>query len=347
MNRFANSNYNFNFYGFSLRNGFISTDLSTDALIASGIGYRAAGGCGAIRLENCGIYDCSCYSRFNTGSTNIGNSRIHAIARTNGSILRCEISGNHGNTAMIGMGNIYYCDVHDNYWEHSNSGDRPMFFSDIYRSKFHHNYLSGIGFNARIMVASLFYHNYGNGNVWLSERGLAANCTFAYNTGIYSLDNGWGGRTYYKNCAFYQNFKSGTTRAGANWYTNNVGTEHINNYFDQLSTTMTYYSISPSAYVSGNFWQNKANFGFVDPENNDYHLRPDSILISAGSTFQMDADNKYEPNSYNHSRLSSLDNSLKRGDFEGKPWNPEHPSVGAYEYYSPTQNIPNRTYPHG
>ena len=347
LNRFSNSNYIFNFYGFSLRNGFISTDLSTDALIGSGIGYRAAGAHGPVRLYDCGIYDCSCYSRFNTGSANIGQNRIHAISRINGNLVRCEISGNHGNTKMVAMGNCYNCDIHDNYWEHANNGDRTMIGVNLYRSKFHHNYLSGVGFVSNILMGSLFYHNHGNESVWIGERCFAANCTFAYNTGIHSLDNGWGGRTYYKNCAFYQNFKSDTTRAGANWYTNNAGTEHINNYFDQLSTTMIYYTPMTSAYLSGNFWQNNADFGFVDPENDDYHLRPDSILISAGSTFQMGADNQYETNSSSRSQLSSLDNSLRSGDIERKPWDAEHPSVGAYQYQPPAQNIPNRMYPLG
>ena len=177
LNRFSNANYIYNIYGLSLRNGFISTDLSTDALIGSGIGYRAAGATGPLRLYDCGIYDCSCYSLFNTGSANVGHNRIHAVARINGNLNCCEISGNHGNTLMAG-GNFNYCDIHDNYFEHSNNGDRPMFGNSLVRSKFHHNYLSGLAFNTIMIYDSLIYRNQCN-NSWINERCAVANCVFA------------------------------------------------------------------------------------------------------------------------------------------------------------------------
>ena len=110
---------------------------------------------------------------------------------------------------------------------------------------------------------------------------------------------------------------------------------------------MIYYTPMTSAYVSGNYWVNNAYFGFVDPENDDYRLRPDSILISSGSTFQMGADNAYEPNGNNRSRLSSLDTNLATGDIERKPWDKEHPSVGAYQFQHTQNDMPNKLLPFG
>ena len=346
-NNYVNNSYIYTLDGFSLSNGYVSTDVSADSLVPGT--WMEAGCIGACRFLNCGFYDCSAFSL----SAEL-NGRL-GIAYTNTTeqypsytyFKNCELSGNVSNTNQMFRGIFLNCDIHHNRYYRTHRGDRYAANGTFYACKIHHNEMSGIWGGASY-ADCLIYRNHGNNN-WFNERSRAENCTFANNDGITHLDNNYGDKTWYKNCVFYKNFrKDGVTRSGANWGSSSRGTININNYFDQLSTTMTWYTPMTSALVSGDAFLPGVNFGFVDEENDDYHLRPDSILISAGTNYRMSDFEMLTSGDKN--RLTALEryaDLFGNTDFDGKPFDEEHPSVGAYQFAAEKPNLPNKVYPFG
>lgn len=346
-NNYTNNGYIYTLDGFSLSNGYVSTDVSADNLVPGG--YMEAGCRGACRFLNCGFYECSAFtlSADLNGRLGIANTGVTTQYPSYTYFKNCELSGNVSNTNGMFNGIFLNCDVHHNRYYRTHRGDRYAASGTFYACRIYHNEISGIWGGASY-ADCLIYRNHGNNN-WLNERSRCINCTFANNTGILYLDNNFGGRTHYKNCVFYKNFrKDGVTRSSASWGSNLQGTININNYFDQLSTTMIWYTPMTSALVSGDAFLPGVEFGFVDEENDDYHLRPDSILISAGTNYRMsDFEMLTSGDKNSLTALERYIDLFENTDFDGKPFNEEHPSVGAFQFIPERQNIPNKLYPMG
>lgn len=341
-NRYSNASYFFNFYGFTLRNGFISSDLSTGAV--GGSSFRGGAINGAVNLYDCNIYDCSAVNLYSPWYTSYNMIGAVNSASYNNRIQNVEISGCFADMCQLGrLGVLYYCDFHDNVCTFPLRGDCYAIPTTFKKCKIHHNSISGIFLGN--CFDSLIYENTGtSANNWMFERSRQINNTIANNVG-FSIENGFGGASYWKNIVWYNNRRTNGQFAKATFFGNSGRTQVWNCYFDQLSTSLGWSGFNT---LSGNKISNchfvlNGDPGFVDPENDDFHLRPDSFLIGKGTWDVLSGKTPTEENpQYN----GTSDNTWlsANGDFDGKPWK-DPPSIGCYEYYSEKENIPNKTYP--
>lgn len=340
-NRYTNAGYIFNLNGFTLSNGFLSSDLSVPA-------YSGAAIHGAVYAYNCNIFDCSAVNLYDPWYTPF--NRVAAIAGASFPhiLVNCEISGCVAdNFCLVRVSRMDYCDIHHNVSTAPYRGDQYTLISNCRKCKIHHNSISGIFLPAGKIVNCQIYRNQGlSSNNWLGERTRQINNIIANNVG-FSLENGWGGASYWKNVVCYNNKRTNGNYATATIYGNSGRSQIWNCYFDQLSSTISW---SGWNELSGNSRKNSvfiqdADFGFVDPENDDYRLRPDSMLIGKGT---WDVLSGKMPTETSPAFNGTEDNEWlsANGDFTSRPYK-DPPSVGAYEHIEEEPHIPNDIYPFG
>lgn len=168
---------------------------------------------------------------------------------------------------------------------------------------------------------------------------LIINCSGFQRLGNYSnclrnnvfVNNQWGNASY--------GYRVNTTGTSAD------NLVKLNNFYDVPITACTNMQAAMNnsgvegkyCYVSGNHFNMKlSSLGFVDPNNHDYRLKPDSPLISAGIVFS----------DYNYSSTNKTapKNTL---DILGRRFKYPNPSAGPIQYFSNAGDIPNKTHPLG
>ena len=360
-NRYVNSGYIFHFYGFTLRNGYISTDISGNSLsnyqdVEGARTFNLSGAAlnGAIYLYDSNIFDCESYCKYPYANwkNNEAYGNICGVASANPThqFYNCEISGCRSNTMFLRNTNLNWCDFHHNECTRRQNGDKTSFWGVTCRkSKLHDNRISGIFLDGNPKVDTLIYRNYGlSGSAWLSERSHIINCVIANNIGFDAgLENGWGGPTYWKNNVIVgnRNYNGSYTRSVI--YGNGGRSTILNCYFDQLSNSIVWsgWNELSGNNRKGSVFIKDADFGFVNIENDDYRLRPDSMLIGKGT---WDVLSGKAPTDTAPSYNGTSENIWlsANGDFTSRKFN-DPPSVGAYEYIEEKQHIPNDIYPFG
>ena len=344
-NRYNKASYPYQFYGFTLRNGFISSDISAPANSAAGI-------MGAIELYDCNIYDCSAVNLYDPWYDPYnGAGAIASQSYSATKIYNCDISGNVGDMfPLIRMGSnrlIYGCDIHDNVSTAPNRGDRFSLISMIERCKIHDNLISGLLLGPNNTINTLIYNNKGtSSNNWLGERTMIINCVIANNIG-FALENGSGQATYWKNNVVFGNRRTNGNYVGGTFYGYSGRSQVWNCYFDQLSTSVNWsgWNELSGNRLDGSVFIQDADFGFVDPANGDFRLRPDSMLIGKG-TWEILSGKTPTGTTLHYDGTEANEWLSANGDFTSRPWK-DPPSVGAYEYIKDKQNLPNKLYPMG
>lgn len=357
-----NSSSRLSVYGFTFRNANFEIEDTNETSVLNRLGHHGVASYGYNDLIDCGIYDISCniYGPFK-GYNGYWN-RLWILFNTR--LYNCEVSGNYMNCCFSsGASSIRHSDIHHNYFYRHQQGDIGLFRNPVYNSKIHDNYLSSMCFVTTLSINNAIYRNHGSPNIsnkfpdgtthygiWFAERGICKNNTFVKNDGIGYYQSTWGGKAFYKNNLFYDNYTADLSvkikPTGEFGFT---GTSiFINNYLDQPLSSLQYYNYIESrnsCLVSGNIFLPNSDPGFVDEENDDYRLRSDSFLISAGTGYDMSNYEKLLSGDAN--KLRGLENNLYHDiDIEGKQYDSEHPSIGAYQYQD-DGSIPSKIEPIG
>lgn len=298
-------------------------------------------------LINCKICNCILPQQYTRNDQGVATAILDSALTSDCSLWGCEVCNNTctGTSNMLNSYRAVCCNVHHNYYKcynkaenleaeglnaESNADSACMIIGQAERCVVHHNTcddsrptpaLQRGGCNESIYA----FNEYTGTNAWSSifYRCGHNSATSMTNSVIYGnigfrSDNNSNGNYPQKieNCAIFNN-------THASGFYSFSGSGRVGEKYNNATDNTTYFGTEG---YSKFLFKGISDPGFVDPQNLDFRLLPNSPLIGKG---RADIGQWYhDPVSTREFIMSPLTN----GDLAGRPFR-ETPAIGAFEYY--------------